>query len=795
MSTIIEYHCPYCFFLPLYEIDQEDFKSIKIKCPNNHLFEYKIFEFLKTNPFQNRKINCNHCSSSQNNIQDLFYCIECKKYSCKKDIFNYHLKCRKIITIQELFSTCFEHKSPLIALCKTCSKEICSFCIMKNHRYHLLSEKIQNLYEKQQLLTNDESLEKIFIEKLISEFNHNEMKPKYQYLIKIYDFLKQIFFYEISNQRFSTILYLNIYFANSAIYKFKKKIKIFLNINEKKSKILENKLLNEFLPSFKLFLENDIFNINNVLYNKNNNFFISIIKQDENEIVIKIQKHKEIKYLNIKLKDLEFDSSDFESFQTHNIIYIKSKNSTAQKQKPLTKFFNDNIKDVLKDKKHNKANLNLSFNLMENNRDNNFDYDFSSPEKKNYDKGKYILLENNYCLLLITIKNKCFENNDLLLISPDYNYKKMLTFNSGIIHELYIYPIYKNIFSIFVKEENKQIFFLEFFPEKRKIEVISKIYYEENNNFEIFESFEFNNKYCIFVTDIGILFYDWKKTQIIRNIKFKLEKSIYKQSILVNKFYLVGICNNSIFVYNFLTNKLYEYPSNGGLFSYFKNNNYKYISNIYDNYFISWNDFYYYLINVIPKGLKFIKKGDLNINPLKNNNTKIKYNIDDDRSNSSNSNNDDDSGNESEYSYNESDNEGNESKKQLFTDEDFQKVFGGSLFNFAEKTNLFDNNEFKKTFPNSLFDKKDNINKENEKSNNLNEGLFGNIKNQSNSLFGNLNNLNGVLFGNINSQSNNLLENSNNTNGSLFGISNANENQIQKNQSGGLFGNINNKSG
>ena len=41
----IEYHCPKCFFIPLYEIDQEDFKEIKIKCPNNHLFEYKIFDF------------------------------------------------------------------------------------------------------------------------------------------------------------------------------------------------------------------------------------------------------------------------------------------------------------------------------------------------------------------------------------------------------------------------------------------------------------------------------------------------------------------------------------------------------------------------------------------------------------------------------------------------------------------------------------------------------------------------------------------------------------------------------
>lgn len=520
-------------------------------------------------------------------------------------------------------------------------------------------------------------------------------------------------------------------------------------------------------------------------------FFISILKENKDEILIKLQKNKEIKYLNIYQKDLESDALDFESNKT-DTIFIKSIYSISKEKQPLIKFFDKNIQDVLRYKFHKKNNYNLSYNsFMKNNQEKCYYGNFI---EKNYKKGKYIILENKYCLILTTeSKISSKEINDLILIFPDNNYKKILTIIKNSIQDLYIYPIYKNVFCIFVNEENKQIIFLEFFPEKQKIEVISKIYYEENNNnFEILDSFEFDNKYCIFITDIGIIFYDWKKAQIIRIVKFELEKSKYEKSILVNKFYLVGICTNSIFVYNFLNDKLYEYPSNEGLFSFFKKNNYKFILNIYGNYFISWNNFSYYLISIMPNGLKFIKEGQLKINQ------ENKINIDNDYdNNSSNNNNDDDdySRNENEDSYNESGNEDNIKERRLFLEEDVKNIFGESLFNNTPKTNLFDNNDFKNTFSKGLFDnynnnnniftnnkKEDNtknlFNKENAKSSNLNEGLFGN-----------LNSSKGDLFGNIENQSNNI-------NGSLFGISNNTNRNLfgnQNNQSEGLFGNINNK--
>ena len=103
MNKKIEYHCPNCFYIPLYEIIKDE---IKIKCPNNHQYEYNIVDFLKINPFQKINIKCNHCSSPENNAYDLLYCIQCKKYSCKKDIINYHIKCKNIIIIEVFFTKC-----------------------------------------------------------------------------------------------------------------------------------------------------------------------------------------------------------------------------------------------------------------------------------------------------------------------------------------------------------------------------------------------------------------------------------------------------------------------------------------------------------------------------------------------------------------------------------------------------------------------------------------------------------------------------------------------------------------
>ena len=392
----------------------------------------------------------------------------------------------------------------------------------------------------------------------------------------------------------------------------------------------------------------------------------------------------------------------------------------------------------------------------------------------------------------------------------------MIGFKNSIIEDLNIFQVYKNIFLISSFSPSK-LFFFEFFPKNQKIEMISKI----KNDFLILDCYEFNNKYCILYTNNGILFYNWKKNEIIRKIKLKLKKSDCEQSQLVNKYYLVGICNYSIFVYNFLNDKLYEYPNNEGIFSFFKNNIYKNILYIYDNYFITWNDIYYYIFSVIPKGLHFIKKEK--INP--NNNEK---NMDEDykennnyNPNKTSSNNDSDSYYYDE-SYNESD-DNDDNKKQLFSGNDLKNVFGDNIFTDKNKTNIdnsitqnkglgnfnkqnednnglfnlnnnLDNNfnKFNNDNSKTLFDDKKKSENIFDNSSNKSEGLFHNFNkstglfeniNNQNSLFGNINNQNEHLFGNSNTQNGELFGNSNTQNGELFGNSNT--------QNGGLFGNAN----
>lgn len=69
---MIEYHCPKCFYIPIYEIEN-NYESLKIKYINNHLFEFKITEFFLNNPFQISNIQCAHCFSKENTIKYLYY--------------------------------------------------------------------------------------------------------------------------------------------------------------------------------------------------------------------------------------------------------------------------------------------------------------------------------------------------------------------------------------------------------------------------------------------------------------------------------------------------------------------------------------------------------------------------------------------------------------------------------------------------------------------------------------------------------------------------------------------------
>ena len=179
---MVEYHCPNCFFIPIFDI-QKDYENIEIKCINNHIFKYKISDFLIENPFASSLIKCENCFT-KDNIYNSYFCIQCKKCLCPNDKNNLHKNCKKIISLDQLYCTCLEHNSPLIRLCKTCNKEVCSFCILKGHNEHIFSEEIHEIVEKIEFLKRNESIEIFILDKLISEIK-TQNKDKIKQIYKI----------------------------------------------------------------------------------------------------------------------------------------------------------------------------------------------------------------------------------------------------------------------------------------------------------------------------------------------------------------------------------------------------------------------------------------------------------------------------------------------------------------------------------------------------------------------------------------------------------------------------------
>ena len=152
---------------------------------------------------------------------------------------------------------------------------------------------------------------------------------------------------------------------------------------------------------------------------------------------------------------------------------------------------------------------------------------------------------------------------------------------------------------------NGHIYIYEFLPRIQNIQLISIVLEKYN----ITQAFEFNKNYCILVTKQGISFYNWKKNEIIRTLSFHLNNDSYK-SILVNKCYLVGICDDSIFIYNLINSKLNQYEQKKNRLSLL-GDKFDYILNIYNDYFIVWNKFDYHIIKTNINKLKHIYKNSI----------------------------------------------------------------------------------------------------------------------------------------------------------------------------------------
>ena len=296
---MIEYHCPECFHIPIYEID-DNFESLKIKCINNHLFEFTISEFFLNNPFHISKMQCTHCSSKENSIYNLYYCIQCKKYICQNDLFNHHKNCTKVISLEKIICTCLDHNSPYIRLCKDCKEEVCTYCLIKGHHNHLLSEEKYDIIEKINFLKRNKPIEIDLIEMIISK-NENINKGKttkiYNNLIKMVDFCENLYSKELLNQRYSNILFVNIFKIYHSLNKFKRSL--IPPIQELFKKIDDNEiytLLESLIPSLNYSKELIVNNSKNIFLIKTiankNIIFNSKVRLD----IVKKNKIEEIKF-------------------------------------------------------------------------------------------------------------------------------------------------------------------------------------------------------------------------------------------------------------------------------------------------------------------------------------------------------------------------------------------------------------------------------------------------------------------------------------------------------------------
>jgi len=473
---MIEYHCPECFHIPIYEID-DNFESLKIKCINNHLFEFKISEFFLNNPFQKSKIQCTHCSSIENSIYNLYYCIQCKAYTCQNDLFNHHKKCTKVISLEQIVCTCLDHNSPYIKLCKNCNKEICTYCIIKGHHNHLLSEEKYNIIEKINFLKRNKPIEQDLIEMLISKnenLNKGKSKKIYDNLMKMLNFCENIYSNELLNQRYSNILFVNVFKSYHSLNKFKRSL--IPPIRELFKKIDDNEiytLLESLIPSLKYSKEMIVNNSKNIFLIQTTEKKDFILFSSEAFLTWDIVKKNKIEEIKILANSLTFEfpkdtNSPIKYQILGKVISEKLNNNNSEKNEsinndifspycPLFNFFKNignNMIDFL-------SYEDLVFNLNE--KKNIFH------QKNKIKNNNCIILDNGYILLLLNYYDlyRSYEykgmydfKETLILISPDNQYKQILAIDSKLSINFWealkdrmvpiynIYSIYKNYFMI-----------------------------------------------------------------------------------------------------------------------------------------------------------------------------------------------------------------------------------------------------------------------------------------------------------------------------------------------------------
>ena len=242
------YRCNYCPYIPLMKIMYKGYKIyMEYRCQNGHYSYEKLYDFYQRNKINSIKsVMCCVGYEINDGKQNFYYCNDCQKYYCEKDI-KAHEKTgelpHNLINLKYIDNICNEHLSVINDYCLDCHKNICNKC--KAHSKH-------KTISLSKLIINDNKL---------AEYRNklNKLKGNYNK------------FYDECDKTIKEVL--------DYIENFNINLKKFKNVNDYSFNICED-LLNSYqylknknALNYEIFENiNSILNFNDIKFNMDKNF-------------------------------------------------------------------------------------------------------------------------------------------------------------------------------------------------------------------------------------------------------------------------------------------------------------------------------------------------------------------------------------------------------------------------------------------------------------------------------------------------------------------------------------------
>ena len=267
-DKISKIKCPKCYEIPLFIFKTSEHYKINVEllCPNKHLFDYSLNEFLN-NSNKKYELKCSNCNKDNLNLNDIFYCKNCNLTICSDCIVN-HIDHTKL-SLDKINNYCFIHNENLFDYyCENCKQNLCENCLEahKEHKYKI--RKLNKNFDNDDRINNENDIK--ILEKSIEEILDKKEK--------VINLLKKLI--EKINEDYK-------------IYKTNIENQIILNkeLFSLYDKGYKNNEICENLKKFSVFILNKeiYYNINenlNNIYNNFNNlngFEINIDESDESD--------------------------------------------------------------------------------------------------------------------------------------------------------------------------------------------------------------------------------------------------------------------------------------------------------------------------------------------------------------------------------------------------------------------------------------------------------------------------------------------------------------------------------